>query len=137
MSASSALSAADLQFSGYILNGSGGDAHRSSLSHTGAPGNAAAPYDTNAHLLETLGVTGAQPFATQGLSGRDGMAAVSTYGQTLGAAGTANSSMTSTPYQGMPTAGTMPLMEYNSYASLLNKANLLFDNNLDSMTVDW
>ncbi|KAJ2304625.1 hypothetical protein IWW54_005340 [Coemansia sp. RSA 2705] len=36
----------------------------------------------------------------------------------------------------MPTAGTMPLMEYNSYASLLNKANLLFDNNLDSMTVD-
>ncbi|KAJ2722883.1 hypothetical protein GGI07_003010 [Coemansia sp. Benny D115] len=33
--------------------------------------------------------------------------------------------------------GSMPLSGYSSYASLLNKANLMFENNLDSMMVDW
>ncbi|KAJ2523103.1 hypothetical protein H4217_000307 [Coemansia sp. RSA 1939] len=31
----------------------------------------------------------------------------------------------------------MPLLGYNSYASLLNKANLMFESNLDTMMVDW
>ncbi|KAJ2347500.1 hypothetical protein GGF43_004745, partial [Coemansia sp. RSA 2618] len=125
---SSALNTADLQFSGYILNG-GHDAHRTGLSYSGAPSEAMAPYDASSHLLETLGVNGAQA-----MSGRDGSTTVPAYGHALGTAGSA---MTSTPYQNMSTGGTMPMLEYNSYASLLNKANLMFDNNLDSMTVDW
>ncbi|KAJ2806760.1 hypothetical protein H4R20_001567 [Coemansia guatemalensis] len=59
-------------------------------------------------------------------------------GERLSAAGTPN--VSSTPYHGYTSVGTMPMMRYsscNSYTSLLNKANLLFDNNLESMTVEW
>ncbi|KAJ2221794.1 hypothetical protein EV180_004532, partial [Coemansia sp. RSA 518] len=91
-------------------------------------------YDANSHVLECLGVTSAQSFSAQPMSGRDGSTTVPAYGHGLRTTGL---SVTSTPYQSMPTGGIMPLIEHTSYASLLNKANLMFDNNLDSMTVDW
>ncbi|KAJ2658233.1 hypothetical protein IW148_004789 [Coemansia sp. RSA 1199] len=133
LGASNALNTADLQFSGYILNGSH-DAHRPGFSYAGAPSDTMMTYDANSHLLESLGVTSAQSFSAQTMSGRDGSTAAPAYGHGLRNAG---SSVTSTPYQSMPTGGMIPLIENTSYASLLNKANLMFDNNLDSMTVDW
>ncbi|KAJ2165760.1 hypothetical protein IW139_002184 [Coemansia sp. RSA 353] len=130
---SNALNTADLQFSGYILNGSH-DLHRPGFSYTGASSDTMTSYDANSHVLECLGVTSAQSFSAQPMSGRDGSTTVPAYGHGLRTTGL---SVTSTPYQSMPTGGIMPLIEHTSYASLLNKANLMFDNNLDSMTVDW
>ncbi|KAJ2159521.1 hypothetical protein GGF46_002977 [Coemansia sp. RSA 552] len=55
----------------------------------------------------------------------------------MGDRGAAASSVPPAPYQNFSPVGAMSMMGYSSYASLLNKATLMFDNNLDSMAVEW
>ncbi|KAJ2843360.1 hypothetical protein IWW36_005587 [Coemansia brasiliensis] len=135
----STLSSADLQFSGQILNGSH-NLHRPAGSYTGSTIDKLAPYNPDSNFLDTL--NGAH--GIQSLNEHNGSTTMPTYGRhhsqpqnTSASLSAVASSVASTPYQGHSSIGTMPLMEYGSYASLLNKANLMFDNNLDSMALDW
>ncbi|KAJ1950860.1 hypothetical protein EC988_004227, partial [Linderina pennispora] len=53
-------------------------------------------------------------------------------------AASATSSAVQTPsLASLPSVGNIPILGYSSYASLLNKANLKFENNLDSMMIEW
>ncbi|KAJ2082971.1 hypothetical protein H4R24_001165 [Coemansia sp. RSA 988] len=122
---SDTLSSTDLQFSGYILNGSN-DINRNSYTYVGPSVCAATAFDGSTGNFKMLGTSDAHTLSNRHV------------GERLSAAGTPT--VTSTPYHGYSSVGTMPMMRYNScnsYTSLLNKANLLFDNNLESMTVGW
>ncbi|KAJ2803713.1 hypothetical protein H4S07_004402, partial [Coemansia furcata] len=131
---SNALTAADLQFSGYILGG-GQDSGRSNFSYsTGVGHSAPSSTSSGGHMLEALGLSDASSFASSSVSARTNSSSSPTHNYSIGGVGPVRSSA---PYQGLSSMGSMPLMGYNSYASLLNKANLMFENNLDSMMIDW
>ncbi|KAJ2016967.1 hypothetical protein GGI14_003281 [Coemansia sp. S680] len=131
---SNALTAADLQFSDYIL-GSGHDTGRSNFSYSAGVGHSV-PGSTGSggHMLEALGLSDASSFASSSMSARTNSSSSPAHNYSVGGVGSVRSSA---PYQGLSSMGSMPLMGYNSYASLLNKANLMFENNLDSMMIDW
>ncbi|KAJ2407243.1 hypothetical protein GGI10_005037 [Coemansia sp. RSA 2530] len=131
---SNALTAADLQFSGYIL-GSSHDASRSNFSYSAGVGQSTSSGTASGgHMLESLGLSDASSFVSSSMSARTNSSSSPAHSYSVGGAGPARSSA---PYQGLSSVGSMPLMGYNSYASLLNKANLMFENNLDSMVIDW
>ncbi|KAJ2029647.1 hypothetical protein IWW57_001591 [Coemansia sp. S610] len=131
---SNALTAADLQFSGYILGGSH-DASRSNFSYSAGVGQSTSSGTASSgHMLESLGLSDASSFVSSSMSARTNSSSSPAHSYSVGGAGPARSSA---PYQGLSSVGSMPLMGYNSYASLLNKANLMFENNLDSMVIDW
>ncbi|PIA14706.1 hypothetical protein COEREDRAFT_88525 [Coemansia reversa NRRL 1564] len=125
---SNTLSSTDLRFSGYIL-GSTSEINRSNHSYNG-PSSACAvtACDSSTNHFKMLGTSDTQSQPTQYAGGR------------LSAAGASGLSVSSTPYHECSSFGTMSMARYDpcsSYSSLLNKANLLFDNNLESMTVEW
>ncbi|KAJ1734608.1 hypothetical protein LPJ61_000990 [Coemansia biformis] len=137
---SSALTTADLQFSGYILNGGHGTG-RADLAQRGPSSGMPASLDGNSYLFDAQGAGEARPLPAPALAKRGSSTLAHSHIGSLGAAagviGAQASSVSSTPYHGFASVGTGPMMEYSSYASLLNKASLMFDSNLDSMTVDW
>ncbi|KAJ2611060.1 hypothetical protein H4S08_003331 [Coemansia sp. RSA 1365] len=124
---SNTLSSTDLRFSGYIL-GSSSEISRNNHSYNGPSSCAVTACDSSTSHFKMLGTSDPQSHPTQYVDRR------------LSAAGAPGLSLSSTPYHGYPSVGTMPMTRYDpcsSYTSLLNKANLLFDNNLESMTVEW
>ncbi|KAJ1939371.1 hypothetical protein GGF37_004426, partial [Kickxella alabastrina] len=148
MGPSNALNAADLQFSGYILNG-GLDHNRTSFSYSPAAGNPMLPNggssgggSTHANrLLETLGMASAHQLSNSSFGSRTNASSSPTLDHSINSAGIisppASSVASSSYHHGISSVSSMPLSGYSSYASLLNKANLMFENNLDSMMVDW
>ncbi|KAJ2455361.1 hypothetical protein EV183_000897 [Coemansia sp. RSA 2336] len=135
----STLSSTDLQFSGQILSESH-NIHRAAGPYAASTADRLAPYNPDNSFLDTLSGT----HSVQSLSGRNGSAAMATYGHhysqpqnTSASLSAVASSVNSTPYQGHASIGSIPQMEYSSYASLLNKANLMFDSNLELMCMDW
>ncbi|KAJ2875700.1 hypothetical protein GGH93_001370 [Coemansia aciculifera] len=131
---SNALTAADLQFSGYILGG-GHDTGRSNFSYSAGVGHSVpGSAGSGGHMLEALGLSDASSFASSSMSARTNSSSSPAHNYSVGGVGSVRASA---PYQGLSSMGSMPLMGYNSYASLLNKANLMFENNLDSMMIDW
>ncbi|KAJ1724661.1 hypothetical protein LPJ53_001089 [Coemansia erecta] len=127
---SSVLSTADLQFSGYILNGFQ-NTNRSPFSYSPAAslpmtesgGNGTAgPHSSR--LLETLGMPGSNSVSGAVAGCRTNSSLSPAYRQAMGSSG-------------FPTTESSQLAGYSTYASLLNKANLMFENNLDSMMIDW
>ncbi|KAJ2710963.1 hypothetical protein H4R19_003486 [Coemansia spiralis] len=137
---SSALTAADLQFSGYILNGGHDAAGRTDPAHRGVAGDFAAQFDGSSYLHDAPGAGDTRPLAALALGKRGGSMFSHSHLGALGvsaAPGAQALSVSSTPYHAFPPVGTMPMAEYSSYASLLNKASLMFDSNLDSMIIDW
>ncbi|KAJ2375485.1 hypothetical protein GGI05_007139, partial [Coemansia sp. RSA 2603] len=126
---SSVLSTADLQFSGYILNGFQ-NTNRSTFSYspaaslpvTESSGNSAAGPHSN-RLLETLGMPGLHSVSGAMAGCRPNSALSPAYRQAM------DSSRLST-------TDSNQLAGYSTYASLLNKANLMFESNLDSMMID-
>ncbi|KAJ1801178.1 hypothetical protein LPJ59_000502 [Coemansia sp. RSA 2399] len=154
---SSALDAADLQFSGYLLNGSGhtnnsiGGFSRNYYSCAPNSGYSSAQSDKSngssggngAHLLGSLGIANTHSFGTQQPGGsRYASIASPTIGRAMRTPGNTNpssepSSYNASSHHGFSSANNMPLLGYNSYASLLNKANLMFESNLDTMMIDW
>ncbi|KAI7829135.1 hypothetical protein BX661DRAFT_100465 [Kickxella alabastrina] len=145
---SNALNAADLQFSGYILNG-GLDHNRTSFSYSPAASNPMLPSggssgggSTHANrLLETLGMASAHQLSNSSFGSRTNASSSPTLDHSINSAGIisppASSVASSSYHHGISSVSSMPLSGYSSYASLLNKANLMFENNLDSMMVDW
>ncbi|KAJ2620608.1 hypothetical protein GGI25_002631 [Coemansia spiralis] len=140
---SSALDAADLQFSGYLLSGSYGSLGRTgysyglNTSHVDVQGDG-----SSRRLLETLGMAGMHSFGSQLASSRSNSVMSPTSGKHVSTPGVSGSLSTTpfatTPHQSFSsTSNIMPLTGHSSYASLLNKANLLFENNLDSMMLNW
>ncbi|KAJ2557317.1 hypothetical protein EV175_001416, partial [Coemansia sp. RSA 1933] len=144
---SSALDAADLQFSGYLLSGScssnsnvsgfsrnynscapnsGYSSAQSDKSNANSEGN-------SAHLLGSLGIANTHPFGRQQQlgGGRYNLIASPTIGKAVGTPGSTNaassepSSYRADSHQSFSSANNMPLLGYSSYASLLNKANLM------------
>ncbi|KAJ2787484.1 hypothetical protein GGI15_000671 [Coemansia interrupta] len=127
---SSVLSTADLQFSGYILNGFQNTTRSpfsyspaASLPMTESGGNGAAGPHSN-RLLETLGMPGSNSASGAVAGCRTNSSLSPAYRQAMGSSG-------------FPTTESSQLAGYSTYASLLNKANLMFENNLDSMMIDW
>ncbi|KAJ2474880.1 hypothetical protein EV174_005474 [Coemansia sp. RSA 2320] len=130
---SSALTAADLQFSGYILGGAH-DTGRTNFSYSAGPGHSIPGTVSGGHTLETLGLSNASSLTASTVNGRTNSSSSPAHSYPMSTVGPAG---TSTPYHGLSSLGSLPMMGYNSYASLLNKANLMFENNLDSMMIDW
>ncbi|KAJ2745978.1 hypothetical protein GGI20_001742 [Coemansia sp. BCRC 34301] len=131
---SSMLDAADLQFSGYILGG-GHDTDHPNFSYTAGVGHSAPSSSTGGgHMLETLGLSDAPSFASSSMSARTNSSSSPAHSYSASGVGPARSSAS---YHGLSSMGSMPLMGYSSYGSLLNKASLMFENNLDSMVIDW
>ncbi|KAJ2888413.1 hypothetical protein FB639_000661, partial [Coemansia asiatica] len=134
---SNALNTADMQFSSYVLNG-GQDIGRNSFSYSPTVniplldnrGN----HDSSlagSRLFRGFGTAGPQTFSsTAALGSRSSISMSSTGNYPVNCTGSLGSSTFSC-------ADSSRLSGHNSYVSLLNKANLLFENNLDSMMIDW
>ncbi|KAJ2665427.1 hypothetical protein IWW48_000316 [Coemansia sp. RSA 1200] len=150
---SNALDAADLQFSGYLLNG-GGNSNNSGLgfgrnyysgcSSAQSEKGSGGCRENNTQLFGSLGMANTSSLGTQQLnSGRYSSITSPGIGNMSGSAGISSSQLESSssysasPLQAFSSTNSMPLLGYNSYTSLLNKANLMFESNLDTMMIDW
>lgn len=147
----SALNSADLRFSDYLLNSQqgmnrSGRIASSLLSQAGQNNryqNSNYPYGQSTGSLTMSNALSQSyhhsPLASTPHSSRVTALTSPPYGSQLSSPRLGNINNTSTSQHTVlpSTMGNMPMMGYNSYASLLNKANLLFENSLDSMMLDW
>ncbi|KAJ1871313.1 hypothetical protein LPJ57_005217 [Coemansia sp. RSA 486] len=133
---SNALNTADMQFSSYVLNESQ-DTTQNTFSYSPAVnismldngGNHCNSFAGN-RILRGLGAADSQPFSGNAFGNRSTIPMSSSGSHPIsytGALGVSSFSCT----ESSRASG------HGGYASLLNKANLLFENNLDSMMVDW
>ncbi|KAJ1878116.1 hypothetical protein LPJ57_003593, partial [Coemansia sp. RSA 486] len=133
---SNALNTADMQFSSYVLNESQDTTHNTfsyspavNISMLDNGGNHCNSFAGN-RILRGLGAADSQPFSGNAFGNRSTIPMSSSGSHPIS-------------YTGAPGVSSFSCAEssrasgHGGYASLLNKANLLFENNLDSMMVDW